>query len=271
MINNDIIICASNFYKNELIKYPNSQEAQYLEKRKLSQKTISEFGIGISTLKNFNGIIEHIQKNNFNVEEAIDYGILIRSEFNPKYINDNMRGRVVVEIKDYKGNIIGFGGRDTLNNECKYLNTPTTPLFTKKNNLFNLDKAKYFIQYLNKFNYIILVEGYFDVMSLWDKGIKNVVAPMGTALTDEQCKLIRMFTDNVVLCFDGDEAGQNALKKSINLLNKNNLNPIPMILPNGMDADDVIQKLGVNEFINILDKSIFEFQNKEINRGTYRK
>lgn len=267
MINNDIMVCASNYYKDQLLKNKNNNnsiEISYLRKRKLSNKTIKQFGIGISPYSEYFSVDNFLEKNGFTKEEAKEFGIIIKSEFSNSYY-DNMNKRITIEIKDYKGNLIAFGGRDTENlNKIlipKYVNTPQTPLFIKKNNLFNLDKAKYYIDYLDMQkniipNYLILVEGYFDVMSLWDKGIKNVIAPMGTSLTDEQCKLIRMFTDNVVVCFDGDEPGQKAIEKSIRLLKLNYLNPIPMILPKDMDADDVVQKLGIDYFKKLLEESL---------------
>lgn len=268
MIKNDILKFTSSYYQKQLKDYSNSNESLYLKTRQLSEETIKTFGIGISPQENRNGLVINIRNSDFTLEQAKQYGIVID---NDKYCLDAMFGRVTIEIKDYQGNLIGFCGR-TIDekNDCKYLNTKATSLFVKKNTLFNLDKAKYYIDYLNKFNYIILVEGQFDVMSLWDKGIRNVVAPMGTALTDEHCKLIRMFTNNVVVCFDGDNAGQKAIEKSIHLLKKNKLNPIPMILPTKMDVDDIVKNLGINEFKNILQTSINASEVIK-NYGTYRR
>ena len=187
---NDILKQDSGYYKWALRNNCRKEYNEYLASRGLSDDTVKLFGVGCSF--SHKGVVKSLIDREYTLEEITNYGIGCNGEFG---VFDKMHHRLTLELRDFRGSLIGFAGRSIVPNpEVKYLNTGATPIFTKGNNVFNLDKAKYAIDYTDN-NYLILVEGYFDVMSLYDKGVKNVVAAMGTALTVRQALLLKLFTD----------------------------------------------------------------------------
>lgn len=251
MLKNDIVLQASKYYKNTLATNGDSDIGKYITKtRKFSIDTINKFGVGISTDRS--GLIDYLLGLGYAKEEMLENGLII--EVDGKAV-DFLAERFIIEIRGVFGGLVAFGGRQISGNKkYKYLNTKTTPLFTKKKTVFNLDKAKYHIDYLNT-PYLILVEGYCDVMSLWQNGIKNVVCTMGTACSDEQAKLIKMFCDRVVICYDGDNAGQKAIEKADIIFNDNKIHTHKLFLPNGLDPDDILnQENGKELFIGMVNE-----------------
>lgn len=236
MINNDIIIQASEYYKNQFDENQKCETAKYItETRKFSKDTINKFGVGIST--GSYGLVNYLKAKGYTKDEMCLNGLT--NEVNGNAV-DFLAERFIIEIRGVYGDLVAFGGRKQDGNKrYKYLNTKTTSLFAKKKTVFNLDKAKYYIDYLHN-PYLILVEGYCDVMSLWQNGIKNVVCTMGTACSEEQAKLIKMFCNKVVMCYDGDTAGQNATDRADLIFKNNNIKTHKLCLPNCKDPDDIL-------------------------------
>lgn len=254
----------SKFYKDNLRQNPESAFATYIYgKRKYNKETVATFGIGMSENLIGVSVVDHLKELGCEPETAQEYGIVY--EKNNLWV-DCMRNRFTIEIRDVFGNLVGFVGRvigDT--KKFKYLNTKATPCFVKSKIVFNLDKAKYYIDYF-KDPYLIIVEGQCDVMSLWQNGIRNVVAIMGTSCSEHHAKLIKMFCHKVVLCLDSDKAGQDATLRSERILTEQGITVCKMCLPQGKDADEFMQmKDGKELFENLVATAInIKKENKNV-------
>ena len=215
---------------------------------------MATFGLGIA--ENIIGVTvtEHLRKLGCPPETAEEYGIIYGTD---NEWADCMHNRFTIEIRDVFGNLVGFSGRVLGNaKRFKYLNTKSTPCFQKSKVVFNLDKAKYYINYFAE-PFLIIVEGHCDVMSLWQNGIRNVVAIMGTSCSEHHAKLIKMFCRKVVLCLDSDKAGQNATLRSEKVLAEQGIEVCKMCLPKGKDADEFMQmKDGKELFKNLVATAI---------------
>ena len=245
----------SKFYKENLRQNPDSAFARYIyEKRKYTKETVATFGLGSSANMIGVSVAEHLKKLGCPVETAKEYGIIYEAN---NTLVDCMQNRFTIEIRDVFGNLVGFSGRvlgDT--KRFKYMNTKATPCFQKSKIVFNLDKAKYYINYFAE-PFLIIVEGNCDVMSLWQNGIRNVVAIMGTSCSEHHAKLIKMFCRKVVLCLDSDKAGQDATLRSEKVLTEQGIDVCKMCLPKGKDADEFMQMKGGKElFENLVATAI---------------
>lgn len=237
----DIHIEAARFYFSNLIKSKNPGY-EYLRKRGLDDKIIKKFGLGYS-LDSWDSLINYLISIGYKNEDLIDCGLFgYKSE--TKKIYDKFRNRVMFPIFDYRGNVIGFGGRVLDDSLPKYLNSPDTLIFNKRQNLYGLNFARKEI----KDRSVILVEGYMDLISLYQYGIKNVVATLGTALTDGQGSLIKRYADTVIISYDSDEAGNKATLRAIEILNKLDINVKVLNLKDCKDPDEFMRKYGVLEF-----------------------
>jgi DNA primase len=243
-----------NLSANESVK-------KYTFNRGLTAEIISTFKIGYSGEYGLNASLF----GNFNQKELIDSGIFFLDEKNKKLV-DRFRNRLMFPIFDYNNKIIGFGGRALSQNYlAKYINSPETEFFKKGFNLYNLNNAKN----ENKQSSIIFaVEGYMDAISLYQSGFKNVVATLGTAMTDSHLGLLWRYFNDPVVCFDGDRSGQNAAQKiseKLIVYMKPNYSLSFLILPNGFDPDSFVRKNGKNNFEALLDQKIdignFIFEN----------
>ena len=225
---------------NKLL-FENKEASDYLKSRNFDEKICKEFKIGyLPSNKNFDDIYRKF-KNNTVYESGLFYkkdGKLI-SRFS---------GRIIIPIQNITGKIIGFSGRVLDNSLPKYINSPETPLFVKRKVLYNLNRAKDFIK---KSNTVYVVEGYFDVMRMHQYGFQNVVSPMGTSLTKEQITILKRYADEVVLIFDGDEAGKKAALRSIDIFLELNFLPKVIFLSSGNDPDSTLKEKG-KEFFNKL-------------------
>lgn len=223
------------FYKN--LYSPDGREAlEYLKKRRLTDKTITHFGLGYSPKSRFE-LLNYLKKKGFSEAELIQANLAVQYE--KKRPIDRFSDRVMFPIIDLRGNVIGFGGRIMSDIKPKYLNTAETPAFNKSKNLFALRFAKQKAQ-----GQLILVEGYMDVIALHQAGFENTVATLGTALTQEQAAIIKRYCDEVVICYDADEAGQKATQRAINLLRPTGLNIKIVRVPDGKDPDEFIKAHG---------------------------
>lgn len=227
---------------------------EYLKKRQLEENTINKFGLGYSI--GYQDLPEYLTQKGFTIEEMLSAGVIKKREKDGKTY-DPLANRVIFPIIDIYGNVIAFGGR-TLESHpefAKYLNTAETELFNKRNTL-------YAINYLKKqrtkgpIPYVIVVEGYMDTISLHRADFTMTVASMGTALTQNQAKLIKRFADKVYICYDGDSAGQNATLRGLDILRENGLDVFVVELPDKFDPDDVIKSYGREGYLKCLESSL---------------
>ena len=250
---------SKDFYKDNL----NSDEGKsialsYLEHRNVSRDMIEKFEIGYS-LDQWNSLLDYLSKNQFN-EDHIQKAGLILEKNDKKY--DRFRNRLIFPIHNISGKVIAFGARiiSEKKNQPKYVNSPETPLYVKSNVLYGLYQAKNIIR---KSDNCILVEGYTDVISLFQIGIENVVSSSGTSLTINQIKLISRYTKNITILFDGDKAGINASLRGMDLILENDLNVKIVSFPEGEDPDSYSKAVGKDKFLDYV-------KSKETNLITFK-
>lgn len=242
------------FFENQFVK-------KYALDRGLTEEILSIFKIGYSGEYGLNVSLF----SNFNQKELIESGVFFHDEKNNKLI-DRFKNRLIFPIFDYNNKVIGFGGRALGQNYlAKYINSPETEFFKKGFNLYNLNNAK---SENKQSGIIFVVEGYMDAISLYQAGFKNVVATLGTAMTESHLNLVWRYFNDPVVCFDGDRSGQNAAQKISEKLiafMKPGYSLSFLILPNGFDPDSFIRKNGKNNFESLLNQKIdignFIFEN----------
>ncbi|MDP5273106.1 DNA primase [Chengkuizengella axinellae] len=215
---------------------------QYLEKRGFSMKLINQFQIGyIPAMRNT--LSDFLHKRDFSLPLMEEGGLLSKSD-RQQYV-DRFRDRIMFPITNARGNIIAFAGRILGDGQPKYLNSPETILFNKSKTLYNFYQAK---KEIRKTGRIVLFEGYVDVIKAWDAGVLNGIATMGTAVTEEHATTLKRYADQIILCFDGDEAGQTAAIKNLSILEKMKFQVYVAMLPDLMDPDDYIMTHGSDRF-----------------------
>lgn len=240
---------ANKYYQNNIKTVYGKPALSYLKKRNISDDEIKEFEIGLSLTDN--NVSKLLKKKGFDENEMVDIGICGRSE---NFVYDTFRNRIMFPLHDTLGNVVGFSGRIYNNeNESKYVNSKESVIFKKGKILYNYAKA---INPAREKKQIIIVEGFMDVIRLHTIGIKNVVATMGTAITKEHADLIRKLSKNVVLCFDGDKAGEKATISALEALETIGLEPKIIRLEDNLDPDDYVIKKGVNAFLTHLKNPI---------------
>lgn len=243
------------FYYYALTKTVEGEQAlTYLQERGFTDALIKERGIGFAP-DSSHFCHDFLQKKGYDIELAYEAGLLSRNEENFSYY-DRFRNRIMFPLKNAQGRIVGYSGRTYTGQEPKYLNSPETPIFQKRKLLYNLDKARKSIRKLDE---IVLLEGFMDVIKSDTAGLKNVVATMGTQLSDEHITFIRRLTSNITLMFDGDFAGSEATLKTGQNLLQQGLNVFVIQLPSGMDPDEYIGKYGNDAFTTFVknDKKSF--------------
>lgn len=233
----------------------------YFAERGLTTATIRHFGLGYAP-PHGSMILQHMKSCGF-TEEELREGYFCGK--NDRGYYDYFRGRVMFPIIDVSGNVIAFGGRVLGDEKPKYLNTSDTPAFKKSRNLFALNYAKNHCE-----DGFILCEGYMDVIALHAAGFENAVAGLGTAFGDEQARILKKYSENVVLCYDSDEAGQKATARTIPILEKAGLTVRVLRLPDGKDPDEFIKKNGADAFRAVIEgsRSKFDYMIEGI-RGKY--
>lgn len=236
---------AARFYYKSMME--NSIPKQYLSKRGINQKSINLFFIGYAD-ENWKSFYNELKLKKMDIKIAEELGLIIKTKTGD-YI-DRFRNRIMFPILNTSKKIIGFGGRTIVDDSAKYLNSPESVVFKKGDNIYALDK----IIENNIRNKVLIVEGYMDVISLYQSGINYVVAGLGTAFTESQARLIkRYFRNNVYLCYDGDNAGISATEKTNFVFNEISVKPNIIMLPDKLDPDDYIKKYGLNEFNKLLE------------------
>lgn len=218
----------------------------YMQKRGISDAIIKKFGLGYADAS-WDSLYKHFKAKGISEKLLVELGLL--SEKDGRYY-DKFRDRVIFPIINTSGKVIGFGGR-ALSNEVmpKYLNSPENRVFQKKNNLYALNITR---QDVGKEGHAIIVEGYMDVISLYQSGVHNVAASLGTALTENQAKLINRYTKNIVLSYDADVAGQKAALRGIDVLRQENCKVKVLHVTDGKDPDEYIKKNGKDAFIKLV-------------------
>ncbi len=240
---------AHNYFKSVLYESEEGKKfITYLAERSLKNEEIKSFGFGASSSE-WNSFYKALLKKEKDVKEFLDLGLLIK---NNEKIYDRFRDRLIIPIYDETGKLVAFAGR-TLNDDTpKYINSPESKIFQKGNILYGLHLTKNFIK---EKGYLILVEGYFDFISLYKEGIRNVVASMGTSLTENQINIIKRFTERVVIAYDSDFGGQNATLRGIDLLHNAGVEIAIVKLPAGYDPDKFIRERGIREWEDLVAKA----------------
>lgn len=214
---------------------------EYFSSRGLSKETIVKFGLGYAP-DSWDKLFKHLKSKGFSEYEALDAGLIVKSQKGSAY--DRFRNRVMFPIFDIRGNLIAFGGRVLDDSKPKYLNTSDTPIFDKSSNLFALNLAK---KSTNKT--YVTVEGYMDVITLHQYGVDTAVASLGTSLTDGHALLLKRYADEVVLCYDSDEAGIKAANRGMEILSRHDIKTKVISLPGAKDPDEFCRKNGVDAFL----------------------
>ena len=242
----EIYELANKFYQNSLFTNLGKNAIEYLKKRNIDKETIKKFGIGLSIQKV--SLTDYLKNKKYDIDKLINIGIT-NDQGNDIFIN-----RIMFPIYDLSGNPVAFSGRIyNTKDTSKYVNTKETDKFKKGKLLYNYHIAK---EYLKKNDSIIIMEGQMDVIRASTIGINNCIATMGTALTKDHKNIIKNMTNNIVLCFDGDEAGEKATVHAIELLEDTNIDIKVVRLPNNMDPDEYILKEGKDSFLAQIKNAI---------------
>lgn len=250
---------AARFYHETLKSSEGQAGLQYLLGRGLSQKTIIRFGLGFAPDR-WDGVKHAMMEKGYTIDELREAGLIRENRRQVTDKNGNLvervstydwfRNRVMFPIIDVRGNVIGFGGRVMDGSEPKYLNSPESLIFNKRKNLFALNVAK-----KTKMGMLVLTEGYMDTISMHQYGFDGAVASLGTSLTKEQAGMLAKYTKHMVLCYDGDEAGQNAAKRAISILEQTGITVSVLRMQGAKDPDEFLKKYGPERFRKLLDNS----------------
>ncbi len=241
---------AADYFRQELAGPAGSAARAYLGKRGLTEQVIDEFSLGWARPE-WDGLLKHLKRKGASPALMETAGLVVRrSEGEGHY--DRFRGRIIFPIRDIGGNVIAFGGRVMDDSLPKYLNSPETPLYSKSNVLYCLDRAK---EHGRKLGYFIIVEGYLDAIACHQYGAKNAVATLGTALTEGHLRLLRRFAQKLMLIFDPDPAGVKAALRGFDLLAGSGMKVNVVSLPDGDDPDTFLKKQGYEAFAACLRKS----------------
>ncbi len=240
---------AAVFYAKTLRTAAGSRGRGYLETRGIRQDIVDTFRLGYAP-EGWRGLRDHLQREKITLKHAEQAGLLVARNDGDCY--DRFRGRLMFPIEDINGNVIAFGGRIIGEGEPKYLNSPESAVYVKGRHLYGLARAKNAIR---KDETLIIVEGYFDLLALWNAGISNVVATLGTALTREQVDLIRRYTASVAVTFDTDAGGKAALERSMSLFLERGLKARAVVLPDGKDPDEFVSRHGKDAFLEEIQRS----------------
>ena len=233
---------AARFFYDVLLSNDGKEARTYLLSRGLSAETITRFGLGFAP-DSWDRLTKHLKGLGFSDYEIVDSGLVTQKQDKKSYY-DRFRNRVMFPIFDVRGNVIAFGGRVMDDSKPKYLNSSDTRVFDKSSNLFALNLAK---KSENKI--LIMVEGYMDVITLHQYGVTTAVASLGTALTENHARLIKRYADEVVLCYDSDEAGRNAAKRGLEILTSAGVKTRVITLEGAKDPDEFCKKNGVDAFL----------------------
>ncbi len=260
---------AVEYYHRQLLTERASESArQYLKHRGVQPKTLRAFQLGYAT-SGRREIVKAATDKGFTIQQLVDVGLIKDEDKGPQ---DRFWNRILFPIQNERGVPVGFGGRAlSEDHQPKYLNSPATTLYDKSNILYNLDKAR---QSLYKQQRVLLVEGYMDVLMLYQSGVENVVASSGTSLSENHARLLKRFVPEVVIVYDGDASGFQAAQRGLHQLLAEDLRVRVALLPPGEDPDSFARQHGVDAFTELTDKAInlieFQIQSAIQNRDIHR-
>jgi len=248
---------ACDFYHNNLLKVAEAKRAKnFLREREVSEEIISKFNLGFAqTLSD--SLISYLCTKLIKKQLIEKLGLALMGSDGRYY--DRFRNKLIFPIFDHRNRIAGFGARALDETMPKYINSPESPIYIKGNLLYGLNFAS---EYIRRLNQVIIVEGYMDVLTLFQFGIRNVVSTSGTSLTSEQVRLIKRLTNNAVIIFDPDKAGISASLRGLEVLLEFEMDIAIVNLPTGFDPDDFVRKFGAEKFIYSISqaKDIFDFK-----------
>ncbi len=238
---------AARFFFSNLTAKGNEKALAYLKARGLSNATIKAFGIGYAP-ESWSALIDFMKSKGYTANELAEGGLAKAREGGTYY--DVFRDRIMFPIFDIRGNVIAFGGRTLNDNQSKYLNSPETLIYKKKDNLFAMNIAKN-----SKAGQFLLMEGYMDVVSLHQNGFDNAVASLGTAFTPQQAAMLKRYADKAVLCYDADEAGQKAADRAGAILREADIKTRVLTITDGKDPDEYINNKGAEMFALLVNNA----------------
>ncbi|MFA5118345.1 MAG: DNA primase [Candidatus Omnitrophota bacterium] len=253
------------FYEKNLEASSGKKAKEYLLKRGITDESLKAFKVGLA-LDSWDALLSHLRSHGISLSLMEKAGLILPRQSGSGYY-DRFRNRVIVPIFDIKDNVIAFGARLLPGTENKlkeddspkYMNSPETPLYVKGRNLYGLSLSR---EAIRKQDCAVVVEGYLDFMMPYQHGVRNIVASLGTALTDEQVRLIKRYTRNIVMVYDGDLAGEMATLRSLDLLIEEDMHVKVVSLPQGYDPDSFVRKFGAPDFQSkITDaENIFDYK-----------
>lgn len=238
------------FYNKLKSLSPDSPVKKYLASRGIDDKLIHEFRLGVAD-EGWNGLSDYLQQNKVPLSFAEHLG-LVKPKKSSKGYFDIFRNRIMFPIFSATNEVIGFGGRIIDMGQPKYLNSPETSLFSKRKVFYGINLSG---PYIKQMDQAIVVEGYMDFIALYSKGIKNVIATLGTALTPNHLKTLERYTKNVVLLFDGDQAGREAADRSLPIMLQQDYIPKSVFLPDDLDPDEYLKEHSVESFLDLIKNS----------------
>jgi DNA primase len=241
---------ALNFYKENLFAGDEGKAALgYLKKRGLQKQTIEQFALGYAP-NAWDSLSNHLSKKKAPQAKALELGLLVKNEKNRVY--DRFRGRIIFPIFSETGAVLAFGGRTMFDDAAKYLNSPDTPIYKKGHHLFGFQLSKNFMK---EEKAGILVEGYLDMISLYQAGIRHVAASLGTALTEKQVHLLKRFCAAIYIFYDSDAAGETATIRNIEKMFEQNVNPRIVVIDGAKDPDEYVRSRGAQAMRDVLAKT----------------
>lgn len=253
---------AARYYFANLQRTKISKE--YFLKRGIKEETIKRFGLGYS-LDGWQGVINYLRAKGYKDNLLLEAGLVSKNEKTGNTY-DRFRNRVMFPVFDVKGKVIGFGGRVLDDSKPKYLNSPETMIFQKGTNLYGLNFA---IKNKLQEDYIIIVEGYMDLIALHQHGITNTVASLGTALTVNQARLLKRYVNKIIISYDADVAGQNATLRGLEILRNAGFDVKVLTVPQGKDPDEFVRNNGKEAFLSLAKEALplIEYRIKRVAQG----
>ena len=249
---------AATFYQKQLFQEANQKPLNYLRKRQLSDATVKKFGIGYAP-KSWDSLQKYMQKQTVQTKTLVELGLIQKRDSGGGYF-DKFRNRIMFPFQSTSGRFVGFGGRRLVeSDQPKYLNSPESEIYRKGELLYGLNFA---ITKIREMNLVILVEGYFDLLRLADSGIENVVASSGTAITEQQGRLLKRYTSRVLIAYDSDEAGISAAIRNSEILEQLELDVYILRIPAPHDPDSFILENGKEAFLELIRQRVTPFDMK---------